>query len=205
MARYNEILVGRFNRGLQKLFGIKGEPPVPQIAGEIMAVHPLKNGVENRYLESWYKFGLGLLLTGGAGQTAFRFRNPVGSNVVAVFEKIAVEPQTATESVTIETQTTNLDLTTVVGLASNVSFDNRQPKAPSLIFSQDNVGPIGLSLARVSFVVIVNTVYDAIVSENQELLLLPGDAMQVRGATVGETFAVTCWWRERFLEDSERS
>ena len=30
MALYNEILVGRFNRGLQKFLSIKGGPPAPQ-------------------------------------------------------------------------------------------------------------------------------------------------------------------------------
>lgn len=47
----NEILQGRFPRGLQRFFGIQGDPPVPQLASEIMAgfnVNALET--EERYL-----------------------------------------------------------------------------------------------------------------------------------------------------------
>src|SRR5260370_12899082 len=82
MAIFNEILEGRFNRGLQKLFAIKGGPPVRQLGGEIMPVHPLRSGVENLWLEGWNRFVAFTDLTTRVGQiVGVRMRNPIGSNV----------------------------------------------------------------------------------------------------------------------------
>src|SRR5262249_21216739 len=92
MAIFNEILVGRFNRRLQKLTGIKGMAPAPQLSSEIMAVIPLFFGVENRALESWGRFSAFAAATGGAGQSAgFRIRIPGSTNVVVVIEKLLLE------------------------------------------------------------------------------------------------------------------
>src|SRR5260370_24014979 len=96
MAYTNEILVGRVNRGLQKLFGIKGPSPVPQLASDVQAVHPLFNGVENRYLDGWNRFGAQTSQGASVGNiSGFRIRNPSTSNVIAVFEKIAVSTSVA--------------------------------------------------------------------------------------------------------------
>src|SRR5260370_39141970 len=85
MAIFNEILEGRFNRGLQKLFAIKGGPPVRQLGGEIMPVHPLRSGVENLWLEGWNRFVAFTDLTSCVGQiVGVRMRNPIGSHVCAV-------------------------------------------------------------------------------------------------------------------------
>src|SRR5260370_38167544 len=91
MAYTNEILVGRVNRGLQKLFGIKGPSPVPQLASDVQAVHPVFNGVENRYLDGWNRFGAQTSQGARVGNiSGFRIPNPATSKVIAVFEKIAV-------------------------------------------------------------------------------------------------------------------
>ncbi len=80
MARYNEILVGRYNRRLQKLFSMKGEPPAPQLSTEIGTTLNLFSGIEERYLEGWAVFSLHVNNTVGAGVNAgVRFRNPVAS------------------------------------------------------------------------------------------------------------------------------
>src|SRR5260370_26057325 len=81
MDIFNERLEGRFKRGLQKLFGIKGGPPVRQLGGEIMPVHPLRSGVENLWLEGWNRFVAFTDLTSGVGQiVGVRMRNPIGSD-----------------------------------------------------------------------------------------------------------------------------
>src|SRR5260370_39848254 len=92
MAIFNEILEGRFNRGLQKLFAIKGGPPVRQLGSEIMPVLPVFNGVENRFLEAWNVYGLTTTQgAGGAGvPTSVRLRNPVGLNTIEVITAISV-------------------------------------------------------------------------------------------------------------------
>src|SRR6266849_3136440 len=92
MAIFNEILEGRFNRALQKLFAIKGGPPVRQLGGEIMPVFPVFNGVENRYLEGWNLYGVCTSqAAGGAGvPSSVRLRNPISSNTIAVITRIRV-------------------------------------------------------------------------------------------------------------------
>jgi hypothetical protein len=53
MAKYNEILTGRYNRFIQKLFSMKGPAPAPQLSSDIAMQMSFFNGVENRYLEGW--------------------------------------------------------------------------------------------------------------------------------------------------------
>src|SRR5258708_33101896 len=89
MAKFNEILSGRFNRALQKLLSMKGGPPAGQLATEIGVQFPLPLGVEFRYLEQWERFGVVPLAAGvAAANIAIRLRNPPRSNMIAVWEKI---------------------------------------------------------------------------------------------------------------------
>src|SRR5258708_4703411 len=92
MARYNEILVGRYNRFLQKLLGMKGGVVAPQLASEITAAFPLFNGAENRYLEQWDMFGVNLFLAGGGvgNISQVRLFNPAASNTIAVVYKLCL-------------------------------------------------------------------------------------------------------------------
>jgi hypothetical protein len=50
-----------------------------------------------------------------------------------------------------------------------------------------------------------NTNVDVIVFEDHEITLLPGDALDVANGVANQALGVTFWWRERFLEDSERT
>jgi len=47
--------------------------------------------------------------------------------------------------------------------------------------------------------------YDFIWDENQEITVLPGDAVQVISGVVNQSINTSWVWRERFLEDSERT
>src|SRR6266852_9029470 len=84
MAKFNEILTGRFNRALQKSLQLKGGPPAAQLASEIMPTLAHFRGREDRFLESWNLYG-----SAGAGVatagivTGFRLRNPKTSGVLA--------------------------------------------------------------------------------------------------------------------------
>jgi len=89
MALYNEILVGRYNRSLQKLFGIKGSPPAPQLSSDIQTSHSFFSGQENRYPESWYLYGVPkAFAASAANRNQFRIRNGVTSGVIAVVSMI---------------------------------------------------------------------------------------------------------------------
>src|SRR5260370_26198570 len=96
MARFNEILSGRFNKHLTRLFSIKGTAPSAQLASEIQPSIQMFNGAENRFLESWNRFGSGSNVTGAAAnQAAWQIRNPgpippsVSSGVIVVIERLS--------------------------------------------------------------------------------------------------------------------
>src|SRR5713226_3934628 len=135
MAIYNEILVGRYNRALQKLLGMKGPASMNQLAGELITTFNLFYGTENRYLESWDRYAVENEQTAGAGNTAFlRIRNPTNSGVVAVIEKCELNISTQ-DLVTWQIGTATADLASVVAnVRNNLDFRNQRVN-PALINS----------------------------------------------------------------------
>jgi hypothetical protein len=205
MARYNEILVGRINRGLQKYFGIKGDAPVPQLAGDVSVGHVLFNGVENRYLEGWESFGF--LQSQGAvaaSSGAIRLRNPTGSGVVAVIYKLSGHGDGLSNgTLSVEQLQTNPpDLANIRDL-NVTNFDVRGRPRPTCIASFASPGASMTQLGDAQ--IVTSSTYDFIVDESQEIPLLPGTAVQLRMIDVNKAMSATIWFRERFLEESERS
>src|SRR5260370_17358202 len=98
MAKFNEVLVGRFNRALQKMFSMKGGPPAAQLATEITSnVQFNQMGMDFRYLEGWDIFGDQVNPGASAANTnGYRLRNPNNPNALAVLEKVFVTPSPAT-------------------------------------------------------------------------------------------------------------
>jgi hypothetical protein len=178
MARYNEILVGRYNRMLQKLFGTKGDPPSPQLAGDIQPSFGLFSGNEHRYLEAWQRY-------------------------VGVIEKLAVAVSVADTLFLVKLSAQAADLTNVIGGA--VRFDARGTQASTLITSRDNNAGSGLGTIALPVLVAGAAPYDLVLDDNQELTLLPGDAVTMTTTAVNSVINVTAWWRERSLEESERT
>jgi len=209
MARFNEILVARYNRALQKLFGIKGDAPVPILASEIMPSWSLFAGIENRFLESWYRYGIGIdIAAGAAGKNGqVRLRNPANSNVVGVVEKVTMN-STAVLTFGVQLGQPNTDLGTLQA-ANQKQLDGRQSNAQSnLILSSDNTitgaGQIGGDIWDSQ--VAPNTAgAELIYEENQEVPILPGWCMAIVAKTAATEVQVSIWWRERFLEESERT
>src|SRR5260370_42568385 len=99
MARYNEILTGRYNRLLQKLLQMKGGPPAPQLASEISPhLSSPDLGVESRFHRGWNRFGFAINTAAGVGTaSAAQLRNPPNSKVIGVIHKIQVESSVAQE------------------------------------------------------------------------------------------------------------
>jgi hypothetical protein len=205
MARYNEILVGRINRGLQKYFGIKGDAPVPQLAGDVGIAHALFNGAENRYLEGWNRYGTVLAAgaPGAGNRIGLRIRNPLTSNVIAVMEKMAyANTAAAVDGPFITLQTTNVDLNVAAGAPR--SMDKRYSGNSSMVTSvQNNAAADANTIWQAQMP--ANTMVEAIWFENQELPLLPGDAYSMYSGVLNQGGQITFFWRERFLEESERS
>ena len=206
MAVYNEILVGRFNRGIQKLFGIKGGPPARQLSSEIAVNHQLQSGVENRYLEGWNIVAASYqAAASGAGQSSgIRVRNPKASNaVIVVFALTYVDltTNTANNYGSLTQGSTILDLTT--GATAPPTLDSRFAMSSVAIVSTQINPPGVLNVVRF-FPHTLNVQVD-LIQPQVEIPLLPGQALQVTSAPVtGSSPLINIMWRERFLEDSER-
>ena len=201
MARLNEILVGRFNRLFQKVYGIKGGPPVSTLAPEIMPTHPIFAGVESRYVDSWNRFAVSMQRGPTAAQTnAVRIRNPVGSNVIAALEAIKFSTTTQ-QIIQLAIATGQADLPTATGVP--VAIDGRQTAFAVLSVTASDaspgvVGPCG------QFEVNVSVVTDLVIYEDQALVLSPGQSVTINNQTVNTNLFVQYIWRERFLEEGER-
>jgi hypothetical protein len=206
MAIFNEILSGRYNRALQKLFAIKGSPPVRQLGGEIMPIVTIFYGAENRYLENWDRFGISAQQSGVAAVlTTFKVRNPVGSNVIAVFEKIATEIN-AVDEITLQGGTDQTDGATILPtIGANWDLRSQRLQGATLIFSRSGAAAPPSMVARARCQQVANTTYDFIATDVQEITLLPGASLQLVNTTPNTTSGATFWWRERLLEESERS
>lgn len=205
MARYNEILTGRFNRMAQKLLSMKGPASLVTLSDELFAIFPLFNGTENRYLESWDRFFFQMTVAaGGVGnRSAVRMRNPTGSNVVGVMEKITFYNTAAADVPALNQTNVGTDLTSVLS-ATRSSFDRRGRTNPTVIpSSSGNAGALtGPTIWQNN--VPINTGVDVIITDIQEFPLLPGDDITMFSINTNTSISMDWWWRERALEESER-
>ncbi len=201
MAKYNEILTGRHNRFLTKLFSMKGPAPAPQLASDIQVSQPIFHGVENRFLESWDRFGVGILIAPTVGQTnTVQFRNPLQSNAIIVMEKLLIFSPVAQElDISVGQSTADL-----VGGASTAKLDSRTPRFQSLLnasFATTSVGGLVGIIVRASMLAGVQ--YDVIIDANQEIPILPNQGLRVNETAANSQLIVSAIWRERALEESE--
>lgn len=212
MAIYNEILTARFARALQKLTGIKGGVPAKQLSGEIMPVFPLFWGSELRYVESWQRFAANLSVSAAAGFPGFaQWRNPTGSNTVAIFEKISFANANATaqQMNLYGPQPRQLDYGNTFPAASTFCrLDARGIQNTQLVATWTNSqASVGLPALLIANTVLPATTgfYDYVVTDIQEITLLPGDTLQVGTSNANQILSCDFIWRERQLEESERT
>lgn len=93
MSLFNEILAGRYNGILHKLFSMKEGAPSPQLATEIFPVIPLDatlNGLEQGFLGGIrYCVSYGQVGAGGAGtRSAVQIFNPANSGILTFVEQV---------------------------------------------------------------------------------------------------------------------
>lgn len=201
MAIYNEILVGRYARMLQKLFSMKGMAPVKQLAGEITPNISVFSGVENRYLEGWETFSILIGQAAVAAQVGVvRLRNPVANNVIAVLIRVSCFTSLVADTYDLNSVTTAADLSATT---TGRRLDARGRLASACMASSTTQAAPVAGVIRVNTP--ANTSADFIWTDVQEIPLLPGDAIDIHGNTVNTFFATSFMWRERFLEDSERT
>lgn len=208
MARYNEILVGRLNRGLQKWSGIKGEPPAPQLSSEIQASVTLFRGIEERYLDGYDLFGNAAVVNVAAQTSAQRLRNPVGSGVIGVITSIVITVganMQAQVSVILSPSAGFVD-ENFLGQGINLDFRGR-PKS-TLVYSTNTAAPAATTGAQAFWIaspLIANTPVQVILMTDQQIPVLPGTCILINSATAATGLAVGMSWRERVIEDSEKT
>jgi hypothetical protein len=132
-----------------------------------------------------------------------RIRNPVGSNIVAVFEKIFAGATNADQP-KLQLQATVGDLINPFTVTPT-RWDARMGQVSSALLMSDTggAGPGGALQTKLQGFFPANSGYDFIGTDVAELPLLPGDAIQVESNVVNQLITI-CWlWRERQLEDSE--
>lgn len=204
MARYNEILAGRYNRALQKLLGMKGEPPAPQLSTEIQTNFRLPLGVEFRYLESWNRYGF---QHGGSAQAGLfgcsNLRNPASSGGIVVVERIRARSSTAQVfNLHLAPRTTDQSSTSI----NQIRLDARTGTQGSIIIASTGTVPFAAGLiGQGAGGGAGNTDLEWINYEDEQITILPGDCLQVDCGTLNTDFQVVYQWRERQLEESERA
>lgn len=202
MAIYNEILSARFARMAQKLFSMKGEPPIRALGGELTLVINAFSGVENRYLEGWERFAFLANVAAVAGNSGrLRIRNPAGSNVVAVVELLSFSNPTAADQTVLQNSITNVADLTVVSAAQ---LDARS-RANSTTIASGGAPAADMAGARSLLVrqILTGVTIDFILFEDQELTILPGMTYDLKSSNVNQQILAAAVFRERPLEASE--
>ncbi len=205
MARFNEILVGRYNRYLQKLLSMKGPASLVSLSDELSTVFPLFSGAENRWLEAWQKFGINFTVAAVAAQVgAVRLRNPIGSNVVAVIERAWAFNATATVDQPLF-QINKFSGADLAATGNGQRFDARGIQASSLVASAGAAAAPSIGGGFCQGIFAANQIFELITTDIDEIPLAPGDSFQMQSNVVNQEFRGCYLWRERFLEDSERA
>src|SRR6267378_8318669 len=202
MARFNEILVGRYNRFLQRLLSIKGGPPAPQLASEIqpqMDVEALP--VELRFLLGWHLYQSTIQqLASPANASGVQVRNPLTSGAVAVITSLSLAVS-AGEIVTISETFGGVtgDLTNVF---NGGKVDARAKNNSMLVPS--SFAPVA-DLAGIIFQAIIaqGNPYEFLNKEYDAIPLFPGHTLRITGALLNTDLSVHFKWRERPIEEGE--
>lgn len=211
MALYNEILVGRFNNLIKKWMSFKGQAPAPQLAGEITPAFNIPMGVETRFLEGWYRYGWVTDLAATPGLTsAARLRNPEGSGMIAVIESCKLWSAAAQE-IDIR-QRANSSTNANLGTPSNpFSLEERTGPLPkneitsSLQISTDLAGSQLGTAIWAMMMPAGGAPVELITYDDQQWVIDPGQWIQIFSNLANTRWMANFTWRERALEESERS
>lgn len=200
----NSINLGRFNRYLEKFFNIKGSPTVFDVNPQLALELALDKGVDVRGIEGWNRYVFATNQAAVAAQfAAFRLRNPVGSNVIGVLERVTVYASAQDTANLSHGFNTTTDLATVSSGVGGI--DPRGPQNSTLIASRTTLAST-TDLGTGSQNGIwngANVPFEYIQNPNQEMPILPGVAFQICAQVANIAYVVTWMWRERALEQSE--
>jgi hypothetical protein len=130
---------------------------------------------------------------------------------VVVFERITYDSGALADASTLQNQQSGADLS-VIAFSPQQRLDARQGQnaatssSSGLIMSHNTAGVPAVAL-QTKYRVLnpANVSADYVLDFDHQIPLLPGDAIQVQSNVAAQSIAVSWLWRERFLEDSERS
>lgn len=198
----SDVALGRFNRALEKFFNAKGGPTTVDVGPSILPITSIDGPADQRYLQQWNRFGGAINSGSGAANNAgVQLRNPKGSNVIAVVEKIFVVLLTATtRSGGILSNGVTVDLSTIV---TPTPMDARQISTSGSVMILSTQANVGAGPTIAVWAVSNGLGMDLIQTIDQEIAVLPGDGLQLRDTTQNEAITGAFMWRERALESSE--
>jgi hypothetical protein len=205
MAKFNEILAGRFNRFLQKYLSMKGGPPAAQLASEIMGQFDVEDlPVELRALMGYDRFSVSIVGAAVAAQTSgLQLRNPLNSGVICILEKWTFAAAVASQQ-NLSVSYNGITAVDETNVLAGARLDGRQGGAVQspLIVSFGNAFA---DLATQFAVFSNNTVgtFDLIIDKYHQLTIAPGQTIRLNVTTVNVAFNSWIIWRNRPLEDSE--
>lgn len=161
-----------------------------------------QSGVEDRYLQGWNRFINSFAIAAVAAQFGnIKMRNPVGSNVVAVLERLTWIA--AGDNPQMGFGATTTDLTSIV-VNTFSRLDPRGSPQPTLILSQQATATV--FTGPVYVVSAGNTGGsngEFIGNPDTQIPILPGQAVQVQSVVANQLATAAVMWRERALEASE--
>lgn len=200
----SSIFIARINRYIERLFNVKGGASLFDISPSISVEVPILIGNEDRYLQGWNRFAVFVNQPAVAGQfSAVQFRNPVGSNLMVVFEKF-IDAEGAVDNPHL-----NLKLPPQGDFATNTPniqrLDARQANQVSamVITNGSAAAQSGNIIYFGQIPTTTSPIVEYIVTQNQEIIIGPGDALIHWGGVVNTSINVAAVWRERGLEPSE--
>ena len=202
MALFNEILVGRLNRWVQKFYAIKsGTASLTQLLPTVQTINSVFSGAEDRYLQGWLlnMFAFNVAAPGAGNIAGAQVRNPKGSNIVAVMMSWVVTVIVTDAPLLTLIRGATTDLPTTSGIT--VSLDARA-SGSSIVPSLGSNGvsqPAGQTMQR-NF---VTSGQSDFLSNGVEIPILPGDALMLTSGTANTAIVSSCFFRTRPLESSE--
>ncbi len=203
---YNEIQVGRFLRYFQKLFSMKGtEPREITLAPEIMpGLLIAAGGPEDWYLQSWAPFGVAMRSPAVVAQVAnAKIRNPAGSNIIALVSR-AHANVLATDQILWSYRAQTADFASLAA-AQTLDPRGRVSGGSTVVASFGSGQDLSLGVPIYRSQVLANTITELIWDDSQSFPLLPGFELIAGNETVNTVLDTGWRWRERFLEESERT
>ncbi len=208
MAKYNEILVGRFNNHLKKHLSMKGDAPAPQLASELMPTLALHTDRDSLFHQGWNMFSVQVLQSPAAASFAnLRLRNPLGSNIIAIIYRAVLLTTTADGIIPSQlcSGLSNADSATIIS-TQNGRWDGRHSlNAGSALIASTTAGASSVfPTQRMMISAAANGLAEFLRNYDDRYPLLPGDSTLMQGNSNGTVNTMEFWWMERFLEDSER-